>query len=125
MKNYKILIVDDDTRILKLLQKLLQKNNFIVSTASSPVDALKMFKKEDFDLLILDIMMPNITGIEFAKKIRSQKDNTPIVMLTALSEDQDIQKGLAAGANEYITKPFDSDNMILRLNNLLKLRNDN
>src|ERR1700735_1490361 len=93
-----ILIVDDDNRILKLLKKFLQQNNFIVSTAISAKEAFELLNNFIFDLIILDVMMPEVTGIEFARQLGSDKVNIPIVMLTALSEPEDRVKGLEAGA---------------------------
>ena len=101
-----ILIVDDDNRILKLLKKFLQQNNFLVSTALSAKEAFELLENFVFDLIILDVMMPEITGLEFAEKIKITGKTLPIVMLTALSEPEDRVKGLEAGAKDYITKPF-------------------
>lgn len=117
-----ILIVDDDVRILKLLKQFLQKNNYLVSTTSEPKKTFELIDNFHFDLIILDVMMPDITGHELAEKIKSQDHNMPIVMLTALSEPEDRIKGLEIGANDYITKPFDPRELILRINNLISMR---
>ncbi|RTK92444.1 MAG: response regulator transcription factor [Rickettsiales bacterium] len=118
-KNPHILIVDDDNRILKLLKKFLNQNGFLVSSCSNANEAMDLLSNFIFDLMILDVMMPNITGIEFAKKIKDSGAIMPIVMLTALSEPEDKIKGLEAGANDYITKPFDPRELLLRINNLI------
>ena len=118
-----ILVVDDDTRIIKLLKKFLQQNNFLVSTAISSTEAFELLENFVFDLIILDVMMPEITGLEFAEKIRESKKALPIVMLTALSEPEDRVKGLEAGAKEYLTKPFEPKELLLRINNLITSHN--
>lgn len=118
-KSPHILIVDDDNRILKLLKKFLNQNGFLVSSCTSANDATILLSNFVFDLMILDVMMPEITGIEFAKKIKDSGAILPIVMLTALSEPQDRIKGLEAGANDYITKPFEPRELLLRINNLI------
>lgn len=115
-----ILIVDDDNRILKLLKKFLSQNNFFVSTSTSPKEALLMLENFSFDLIILDVMMPEITGIDFAQQIKASKKKLPIVMLTALSEPEDRIKGLEVGANDYITKPFEPRELLLRIHNLIE-----
>lgn len=116
-----ILIIDDDNRILKLLKKFLQQNDFLVSAALSAKEAFALFKNFTFDLVILDVMMPEMTGIEFAKEIRKNQEIMPIIMLTALSEPEDRVKGLEAGARDYMTKPFEPRELLLRINNLIDL----
>ena len=116
---FHILVVDDDTRILKLLKKFLQQNGFLVSTALSAREAFQLLENFIFDLIILDVMMPEITGIEFAEKIKNSNKNLPIVMLTALSEPEDRVKGLESGAKDYMTKPFEPRELLLRINNLI------
>ena len=117
--NPNILIVDDDSRILKLLKQFLCKNNFSVSTANSTIEAKKLLDNIAFDLVILDVMLPEVTGLEFAKTIRSSGNFIPIVMLTALSEPQDRINGLESGASDYLTKPFEPKELLLRINNLI------
>ncbi|NRB10768.1 MAG: response regulator transcription factor [Rickettsiaceae bacterium] len=114
-----ILIVDDDNRILKLLKKFLQQNNFLVSTATSAKESIDLLKNFSVDLIILDVMMPEITGIEFAKNIKSSGQTLPIIMLTALSEPEHKIEGLEAGANDYVTKPFEPKELLLRIHNLI------
>ncbi len=118
-----ILIVDDDNRILKLLKKFLQQNNFLVSTAISAKEAFELLENFIFDLIILDVMMPEITGLEFAEKIKAAGKTLPIVMLTALSEPEDRIRGLEAGAKDYMTKPFEPRELLLRINNLINSHN--
>ncbi|MFY9590103.1 response regulator transcription factor [Rickettsia endosymbiont of Halotydeus destructor] len=121
MKEYKahILIVDDDNRILALLKKFLHKNDFLVSTAESAIEAKNLLARSNYDLIILDVMLPEITGLDFAETIRDAGNAVPIVMLTALSEPDDRVKGLEAGASDYLTKPFEPRELLLRINNLI------
>ncbi|MGX6960886.1 MAG: response regulator transcription factor [Rickettsia endosymbiont of Pentastiridius leporinus] len=121
MQEYKahILIVDDDNRILALLKQFLNKNEFLVSTASSAIEAENLLKTSNYDLIILDVMLPEITGLDFATTIRNAGSNIPIVMLTALSEPDDRVKGLESGASDYVTKPFEPRELLLRINNLI------
>ena len=114
-----ILIVDDDNRILKLLKKFLTQNDFLVSTSASATEASKLLSSFIYDLIILDVMMPEITGIDFAQRIRSSGILMPVVMLTALSEPEDKIRGLESGASDYVTKPFEPRELLLRINNLI------
>ncbi|MCC8418015.1 MAG: response regulator transcription factor [Rickettsia endosymbiont of Bryobia graminum] len=125
MLNHKlnILVVDDDIRILKLLQQFLQNNDFSVSVAINVTEAKQLLNSFTYDLIILDVMLPNITGLEFASIIRSTGNNIPIVMLTALSEASDRVKGLESGASDYMTKPFEPKELLLRINNLVRKNN--
>lgn len=120
MTNNHILIVDDDNRIRELLEKYLKKNNFIVSVASNTTEARECLKKYSVDLIILDYMMPNESGMEFLNKLRAEDNNTLIVMLTALGDVENRIEGLSYGADDYIGKPFDPKELVLRINNLLK-----
>lgn len=120
-----ILVVDDDARILELLKQFLSKNNYVVSTASSAREAEDLLLEFSFDLMMVDVMMPEVTGIEFARKIKDQKANVPIILLTALSEPEDKVKGLESGADDYVTKPFDGKELLLRAQNLIDLYGQN
>jgi two-component system phosphate regulon response regulator OmpR len=122
-QNPHILIVDDDNRILKLLKKFLIQNGLFVSTTTSQAEAIELLDNFTFDLIILDVMMPGITGLEFAQKIKNSGKIMPIVMLTALSEPEDRIKGLEAGASDYVTKPFEPRELLLRINNLINSHN--
>ncbi|MGV2432698.1 MAG UNVERIFIED_CONTAM: response regulator transcription factor [Rickettsiaceae bacterium] len=116
-----ILVVDDDTRILKLLSQFLSSHNYLVSTASCAKEAEEYLKEFIIDLMMVDVMMPEVTGIEFAKHIRDSKIHVPIILLTALSEPEDRIAGLEAGADDYITKPFEPKELLLRTENLINL----
>ena len=120
MKNFKahILIVDDDDRIRDLVKEYLNQNNYIVSTAKNSEDALEKTKILKFDLIVLDIMMPGKTGLEFTKEYKKIVD-TPILLLTAKGEPSERIEGLEIGADDYLTKPFEPKELILRINNIL------
>ncbi|MGI4775615.1 MAG: response regulator transcription factor, partial [Janthinobacterium lividum] len=115
-----ILIVDDDSRILKLLEEFFNQNNFLVSTAGSAFEAEELLSYFIFDLIILDVMLPRITGIEFAKNIKASGNTMPIIMLTALGDPEDRIRGLEAGALDYLTKPFEPKELLLRARNLVE-----
>ena len=118
-----ILVVDDDNRILKLLKKFLSQEGLLVSTSTSTNEAVELLANFNYDLIILDVMMPEITGLEFAAKIKESGSIMPIIMLTALSEPEDRIKGLESGANDYLTKPFEPRELLLRINNLINSHN--
>ena len=120
MKNFKahILIVDDDDRIRDLVKEYLTQNNYLVSTAKNSNDAFEKTKIIKFDLIVLDIMMPGKTGLEFTQEYKS-KFNTPILLLTARGEPAERIEGLEIGADDYLTKPFEPKELILRINNIL------
>ena len=124
MKNFKahILIVDDDDRIRDLVREYLSQNNYLVSTAKNSDDAYEKTKIIKFDLIVLDIMMPGKTGLEFTKDYKN-KINTPILLLTAKGEPTERIEGLEVGADDYLTKPFEPKELILRINNILKINN--
>ena len=104
----KILVVDDDLTTLKLISHFLQKEKFRVSTSISGVEGLKMAFQEAPDLILLDVMMPDLNGFQFLSIYRKVGDNarTPILILSSLSDEADVLRGLEAGAVDYITKPF-------------------
>ena len=114
-----LLVVDDDTRIRNLLKQYLTENGFRVTVAGNAGEARRKLAGLDFDLLILDVMMPGDTGVDLTKSLRAEK-NVPILMLTALSETDSRITGLEAGADDYLPKPFDPRELILRINNILR-----
>ena len=120
MKNFKahILIVDDDDRIRDLVKEYLSQNNYLVSTAKDSNDAFEKTRIIKFDLIVLDIMMPGKTGLEFTQDYKN-KINTPILLLTAKGEPSERIEGLEVGADDYLTKPFEPKELILRINNIL------
>ena len=125
-ENYHILIVDDDNRIRELIKEYLEENNFIVSTANNAEEASEKIKLVDFEIVVLDIMMPGESGIELTKKLR-KNISTPIILLTAKGEVDDRIIGLESGADDYLVKPFSPKELLLRINalflNLSVLRN--
>lgn len=114
-----ILVVDDDTRLRSLLQRYLQENGFAVSTAKDAENARMFLNQYIFDLLIVDVMMPGETGLEFLKKLR-KVNQVPAIVLTAMGETQDRISGLESGADDYLAKPFEPKELVLRINNILR-----
>ena len=121
MKDFEahILVVDDDEGIRELVKEYLNENNFIISTADSAEDALEKIKIIQFDLIILDIMMPGKSGLEFIKD-NKKKLITPIILLTAKGEPGERIEGLEIGADDYLPKPFEPKELILRIQNIIK-----
>jgi len=117
-KIFHILVVDDDDRIRELVKEYLVENNFLVTTAKDSIDAEKKLKIVKFDLLILDIMMPGEDGLSLTKKIK-KNDTVPIILLTAKGETQNRIEGLELGADDYIGKPFEPKELLLRIKNIL------
>ena len=113
-----ILVVDDDDGIRVLVKQYLQKNNFLVTTSSSAENAQEKVSIIKFDLIILDVMMPGKTGLDFIKENKSKID-TPIILLTAKGETEDRVDGLEIGADDYLPKPFEPKELILRIKNIL------
>lgn len=114
-----ILVIDDDDRLRLLLKQYLSKNKFKVSTCPNIEKANILLQEFSFDIIILDVMMPGKTGMEFLL----EKDNnikTPVLLLTALDQITDKIKGLKSGADDYLTKPFEPEELLLRINNILK-----
>ena len=113
-----ILVVDDDDGIRSLVKKYLNENNFLVTTANSAEDASEKIKIIKFDLIILDIMMPGKNGLEFIKYNKKKLDS-PIILLTAKGEASERVEGLEIGADDYLAKPFEPKELILRIKNIL------
>ena len=113
-----ILVVDDDYGIRTLVKKYLNENNFLVTTADSAENASKKIKIIKFDLIVLDIMMPGKNGLEFIQDHKKQLD-TPIILLTAKNEANERVQGLEVGADDYLAKPFEPKELILRIKNII------
>ena len=113
-----ILVVDDDDGIRSLVKKYLNENNFLVSTANDAENAYEKINLIKFDLIILDIMMPGKSGLEFIKDNKKKLD-TPIILLTAKGEANERVEGLEVGADDYLPKPFEPKELILRIQNIL------
>jgi len=120
MNNKKhILVVDDDERIRKLLQRFLRENNYIVSATSNAKDATKLTQIIQFDLLIVDVMMPDTDGLKLTRNLLKEI-STPIILLTARNEISDRIVGLETGADDYISKPFEPRELLLRIEKILR-----
>jgi two-component system, OmpR family, phosphate regulon response regulator OmpR len=115
-----LLVVDDDTRIRDLLHRYLSEQGFRVSVAADAQEARRRLNGLSFDLLIVDVMMPGENGLSLTKSLSEQQDQAPIIMLTARSEADSRIAGLEAGADDYLAKPFDPRELVLRINNILK-----
>lgn len=114
-----LLIVDDDERIRVLLQKFLVRNGFLVTAAREAEHARRILAGLDFDLMILDVMMPGEDGVSLCKWIR-ESSTTPVMLLTAKGETESRIKGLEAGADDYLAKPFEPKELLLRINAILR-----
>ncbi len=118
----KLLVVDDDPRLRDLLRRYLGENGFQVFVADNGVSMNRLWVRERFDALILDLMMPGEDGLQILRRLREQKDNTPIIMLTARGEDVDRIVGLEMGADDYIPKPFNPRELLARIHAVLRRR---
>lgn len=116
---YNILIADDNKQIVSILSEYCKKNNFTVTVVYDGEKALDFSKKENFDIILLDVMMPKMDGFEVCKEIR-KSSNVPIIMITAKGEDYEKIMGLEIGADDYIVKPFSPGEVIARINAILR-----
>lgn len=119
MSKKRILVIDDDTRLRNLLGKFLQESNFEVQLAGDTAQARELLQDQNFDLLIVDVMMRGETGFEFTKYFR-QKNDTPIIILTARGDVDDRIEGLQSGAQDYLSKPFEPKELLLRIQNIIR-----
>ena len=117
---FQILVVDDDKNTRMLLKAVLQAENYTVFTAENGEDALDVMDKEHIDLVVLDIMMPKMDGYAFTKLLRENNNNLPILMVSAKQLPADKQKGFLVGTDDYMTKPIDEVEMLLRIKALLR-----
>ena len=120
MKNFKahILVVDDDEGIRDLVKKYLNENNYLINTASNAEEAQRKIEIISFDIIILDIMMPGKSGLQFLNEIKKIID-TPVILLTAKNEAKERIEGLETGADDYLAKPFEPKELLLRIKNIL------
>ena len=125
--NGKIFIIEDEPSIIQLVQHNLEKNGFLVSSSLNGNDGLKELKKFQPDLLLLDWMLPDLSGIEICKNIRKDNSfkNLPVIMLTAKGEEEDKIKGLDSGVDDYLTKPFSFNELMARIKAVLRRSNPN
>ena len=119
---YHILVVDDDDRIRELVKEYLNENGFIVSTGNSAEEAKTRLEYFKFDLIVLDVMMPGQNGFELTKEIK-KNSNIPIILLTAKGEVENRIEGLELGADDYLGKPFEPKELLLRIKNIIKKSN--
>ena len=115
-----LLVIDDDRRIRELLSRYLGDHGFRVSVAADAAAARRKLNSLEFDLLIVDIMMPGETGLSFTESLRAESDNVPVLMLTALADTDDRISGLEVGADDYLPKPFEPRELLLRISSILK-----
>ena len=121
--NKKILIVEDDPNFGSILKEYLIINDYDITLAKNGIEGFEKFKKDDFDLCILDVMMPYKDGFTLAKEIREKNDSVPIFFLTAKNLKEDVLKGFKIGADDYLTKPFDSDVLLAKIKAVLSRQN--
>jgi two-component system, OmpR family, phosphate regulon response regulator OmpR len=121
MRKFKILVIDDDKRIRELLKQLLERDGFVASISANTNEARERLNKVNFDVLIIDLMMPSESGIEFLTDLRiNKKNNIPAIVLTAMGDIENKVQCFEGGCNDYLVKPFEPKELILRINNLLK-----
>jgi len=116
----KILVVEDERDLNKIITKHLKKNNYSVDSCFDGQEALDFISYSEYDLIITDIMMPNVNGYEFIDKLRANKNNTPVIMLTAKDTLEDKIVGLDSGADDYIVKPFEFEELLARIRVLMR-----
>lgn len=119
-KSLKVLLVEDDDNFSDVLESFLELNDYQVVVAKDGMQGLKEFRKQDFDICIFDVMMPKMDGFQLAKEVKAENSNVPIIFLTAKNMQGDVVKGLELGADDYMTKPFHSDELLLRMKAILK-----
>lgn len=116
----RILVVEDDKKVASFLEKGLREEGYSVDLSHDGTDGLVMAHVHDYDLLLLDIMLPGKSGLEIVRELRSRESNVPILLLTARDDEQEIVIGLDAGADDYLTKPFGFDELVARVRALLR-----
>lgn len=117
---FRILVIDDDKNTRRLLRAVLENEKYTVFTAENGEDALDVMEKEHIDLVVLDIMMPKMDGYEFTKLLRENQNSLPILMVSAKQLPQDKKQGFLVGTDDYMTKPIDEEEMLLRIKALLR-----
>ena len=120
MTKDKILLVEDDVNFGFVLKSYLEMNDFEIKLISDGKDAVRAFTKENFDLCVLDVMLPNVDGFTIAREIRRIDKTIPIIFLTAKSLKEDLMQGFKAGADDYLTKPFDSEVLLVKIKAILR-----
>ena len=121
--NKKILLVEDDSNFGRILKEYLSINKYNVDLASNGIEGYEKFTRSEYDLCILDVMMPYKDGFTLAKEIREKNDQIPIIFLTAKTLKEDVLKGYKIGADDYLTKPFDSEILLAKIKSLFIRKN--
>src|SRR3954471_6544725 len=116
-----ILVVEDEEKILRLLEIELEYEGYEVGKAMDGIQALERYRSQKWDLILLDVMLPGISGIELLRRIRANDEHTPVILLTAKSSVEDKVSGLDLGANDYITKPFQIEELLARIRAALRM----
>ncbi len=116
----RVLVVDDDPDVRALVELKLRLEGLEVVTAETGEEALAMLSMQSFDLVVLDLMMPGIDGIEVCRRIRERNADLPVIMLTARAQESDVERGLTVGATDYVTKPFSPRELMLRVRGVLR-----
>ncbi len=119
----KILVVEDEADVVSVIRRTLDEAGYEVSVAMDGNSGYQIARMNDFDLLVLDIMMPGMNGLELCRKLRSEKINAPILMLTALNSTENIVAGLDSGADDYLPKPFHFNELLARIRSLIRRNN--
>ena len=122
MTKESILIVEDEEKILRLLEIELEYEGYEIGKAMDGIDALELYHSRSWDLILLDVMLPGISGIELLRRIRAKDAITPVILLTAKGSVEDKVSGLDLGANDYITKPFQIEELLARIRAVLRMR---
>ena len=122
MAQYSVLIVDDDVKLVKLLQTYFEKEGCITYSANDGLDALQAVREKKPDIMVLDLMLPGLNGLDVCRRIRKDND-IPIIMLTARDEESDRLVGLEIGADDYVTKPFSPKEVVARAKAILRRAN--
>ena len=117
-----ILLVEDEENLLNIIRLNLELEKHVVTTAITGIEALKEFRKKKFDIILLDVMLPEMNGFDVCEAIRKEDNQVPILFLTAKGSGEDRVKGLKLGADDYLTKPFNLEELLLRINILLNRR---
>jgi DNA-binding response OmpR family regulator len=116
----RVLVVDDDPTVSDVVRRYLERAGLAVSLAADGPRALEAYDAESPDLVVLDLMLPGIDGLEVCRRLRARRDDVPVVMLTALGEEADRVVGLEVGADDYVTKPFSPRELVLRVQSVLR-----
>src|SRR5210317_2560408 len=118
--NKKILVVEDDPNFGSILKEYLIINDYDITLAKNGIEGFEKFKKDDFDLCILDVMMPYKDGFTLAKEIKEKNADVPIIFLTAKAMKEDVLKGYKVGADDYLNKPFDSEVLLMKIKAIIQ-----